>query len=559
MKNRILREYIESLKEDNELDYIFPILLQAMGFRIVSTPRNSKGQPQHGKDIVAIGYDTNNIIYRWYFELKGNGAKDITTTNFYAEDGVRDSLLEAKDVAYDCQSIPKFDELPVKIVFVHNGILQANAEPAFNGFIKNNYSDVNFERWDIERLTLLFSEHLFEECIFADDVCYTLFKKVLVMLDAPGWNTNDIDRIIDIFLTRCPKSKTPNKRIVNKTFAGLNLILAIIFKNCEECGNLLPAKWSSDRIILKTWSWILQNKVENRKIYYNNFMKIYDLHITIYDSYIHHKLLPMALSYKGLYQPMGTYSERVCYPLRCYDFLNDLLYYYLSTEWFGYEDIPTRNDQLRIVTNIIKQNSGFDVPLLDNHSITLVLLTRFVWACGQPEDESVIKDYFEYIDRLCANVILRHKRQNIFPEFYNNIKEVCASMFKKSEDYVDSSSMYLLVLVEILAFFRQKTNYKYLRKEINASKVNLQIPLPIFDEYLEVNLFDHHLHNEMCVKSSICLPDTLEAFLKTFKIKYKPISFRTEKIGLNPLLLLAHIHYKTEFFPNFVDFGFLET
>lgn len=558
MKNRILREYIESLKEDNELDYIFPILLQAMGFRIVSTPRNSKGQPQHGKDIVAIGYDTNNIIYRWYFELKGNGAKDITTTNFYAEDGVRDSLLEAKDVAYDCQSIPKFDELPVKIVFVHNGILQANAEPAFNGFIKNNYSDVNFERWDIERLTLLFSEHLFEECIFADDVCYTLFKKVLVMLDAPGWNTNDIDRIIDIFLTRCPISKTPNKRIVNKTFAGLNLILAIIFKNCEECGNLLPAKWSSDRIILKTWSWILQNKVENRKIYYNNFMKIYDLHITIYDSYIQ-KLLPMALSYKGLYQPMGTYSERVCYPLRCYDFLNDLLYYYLSTEWFGYEDIPTRNDQLRIVTNIIKQNSGFDVPLLDNHSITLVLLTRFVWACGQPEDESVIKDYFEYIDRLCANVILRHKRQNIFPEFYNNIKEVCASMFKKSEDYVDSSSMYLLVLVEILAFFRQKTNYKYLRKEINASKVNLQIPLPIFDEYLEVNLFDHHLHNEMCVKSSICLPDTLEAFLKIFKIKYKPISFRTEKIGLSPLLLLAHIHYKTEFFPNFVDFGFLET
>lgn len=455
MKNRILREYIESLKEDNELDYIFPILLQAMGFRIVSTPRNSKGQPQHGKDIVAIGYDTDNILYRWYFELKGNGAKDITTTNFNTADGVRDSLLEAKDVAYECQSIPKFDELPVKIVFVHNGILQANAEPAFNGFIKREFSDGNFERWDIERLTLLFSEHLFEECIFADDACYTLFKKVLVMLDAPGWNTNDVDRIIDIFLTRCPISKTPNKRIVNKTFAGLNLFLAIIFKNCKECDNLLPAKWSSDRIILKTWSWILQNKVENREIYYNNFMNIYDLHITIYDSYIH-KLLPMALTYKGLYQPMGTYSERVCYPLRCYDFLNDLLYYYLSTEWFEYEDMPSRNDQLRIVTNIIKQNSGFDVPLLDNHSITLVLLTRFVWGCGQPEDESVIKDFFEYIDRLCANVILRHKRQNIFPEFYNNVKEVCASMFKKSEDYVDSSSMYLLVLVEILAFFVKK-------------------------------------------------------------------------------------------------------
>ena len=45
MKNRILREYIESLKEDNELDYIFPILLQAMGFRIVSTPKILKDSP----------------------------------------------------------------------------------------------------------------------------------------------------------------------------------------------------------------------------------------------------------------------------------------------------------------------------------------------------------------------------------------------------------------------------------------------------------------------------------------------------------------------------------
>ena len=72
MKNRIIREYLESLKEDKELDYIFPILLDAMGFRIVSTPKNSKGQPQHGKDVVAIGCGMDNKIYRWYFQYFGN-------------------------------------------------------------------------------------------------------------------------------------------------------------------------------------------------------------------------------------------------------------------------------------------------------------------------------------------------------------------------------------------------------------------------------------------------------------------------------------------------------
>lgn len=65
-------------------------------------------------------------------------------------------------------------------MFVHNGILQANAEPAFNGFIKNNYSDVNFERWDIERLTLLFSEHLFEECILQMTYAILCLKKFLL-------------------------------------------------------------------------------------------------------------------------------------------------------------------------------------------------------------------------------------------------------------------------------------------------------------------------------------------------------------------------------------------
>ena len=95
---RIVRDYLESLKEDRELDAIFPTLLMAMDFRIVSTPRNSKGQSQYGKDVVAIGKGEDGVIYRWYFELKGNAAKDINDSTFMAPDGVRESILAAKDV-----------------------------------------------------------------------------------------------------------------------------------------------------------------------------------------------------------------------------------------------------------------------------------------------------------------------------------------------------------------------------------------------------------------------------------------------------------------------------
>ncbi len=59
--NIIVKEYLESLKEDNELDYLFPILLNLMGFRIITTAKESKGQPQYGKDIIAVGDDDDGV------------------------------------------------------------------------------------------------------------------------------------------------------------------------------------------------------------------------------------------------------------------------------------------------------------------------------------------------------------------------------------------------------------------------------------------------------------------------------------------------------------------
>ena len=54
LRKEIIKEYVASLKEDSELDYIFPLLLERMGYRILSTPKQSKGQSQYGRDVVAV-------------------------------------------------------------------------------------------------------------------------------------------------------------------------------------------------------------------------------------------------------------------------------------------------------------------------------------------------------------------------------------------------------------------------------------------------------------------------------------------------------------------------
>lgn len=53
-KQEIVKQYVASLKEDRELDYIFPLLLERMGFRVLSTPKQSKGQSQYGRDVIAV-------------------------------------------------------------------------------------------------------------------------------------------------------------------------------------------------------------------------------------------------------------------------------------------------------------------------------------------------------------------------------------------------------------------------------------------------------------------------------------------------------------------------
>ena len=53
--NIIVQEYLGSLKEDKELDYLFPILLNVMGFRIVQTAFNQKDNHNMGKTLLLSG------------------------------------------------------------------------------------------------------------------------------------------------------------------------------------------------------------------------------------------------------------------------------------------------------------------------------------------------------------------------------------------------------------------------------------------------------------------------------------------------------------------------
>jgi hypothetical protein len=100
--------------------------------------------------------------------------------------------------------------------------------------------------------------------------------------------------------------------------------------------------------------------------------------------------------------------------------------------------------------------------------------------------------------------------------------------------------------------------YEFLRKEIVDSKVDLQVAYPVESNDLEVNMFEKRLYDEIAVETSIELPEKLSDFKKKFRKYYNHIPLRTEETPFYFLILLAHIHYQTDMFPDYVNFGFLE-
>ncbi len=554
----IVREYLASLKEDKELDYLFPILLNLMGFRIIQTAKESKGQSQYGKDIIAVGKDENGIKHKWYFELKGFSDRDITITNFSKSDGIRESIIEAKHSSFNDSSIPEFNGLPIKIVIVHNGILKTNFRNTFEGFISKEFKEGEFERWDIYYLTDIFSEYLFNEYLLSDDASNRLLKKTLAFLDSPDNEYLEFKELVSIQFN---KVKNIKSRAFNKLFATLNLLNSIVFHYSKENNYLVPAKECSKFLILKTWHWILENNLQGKKPVVKEFKKLLKGQFEIFDKYFQ-KTFAIAKIENGLFSEYGTFYEKIGYPLRCFEYLDDIIYYCrLRNTVFESKKIENlKNKQKDLIIELIDKNSGFNRPIFDNHSIPILQLFLFFSdkKCLRQKDVEFLVGYFHLT---ISNLRIEKIRNNRQPELYNRIDPIVEFIAtgNKPEEYCDSSSILLAILLEITIIFNSENLFNEILSFIDEN-LSLQIVSIDFNKYnVEQLLFEKHLHNEYFVDCTERVQDGLkllknEANFNDFKKsvlekKETPNSYETDVLGLSCIRYLAHSYFKNEILP----------
>lgn len=556
MKSIIVREYLESLTERDELDYLFPTLLDVMGYKIISTPKMTKGLAQYGKDVVAVGIDTKDgNRKRFYFEIKGGQDRHVNTTTYNKTDGIRESIIEAKDRPFRDNSDPEFNSLPVKIILVHNGEIHPSVKETFDGFIEREFPDKNFERWDIFELTKLFTEHLFNEYLLTDEDSIRYFKKVLVLINTPRNDLSDFYRLINSICDKAGKLSELGDRKRLLFFETFNLISFIVYSYSLEAKNLDPAKHCLSYSCIKLWNWILNSGLEKDKRVIALFKKNIGVFIHLLRDYFA-KTLPVARLENGLWSERGGRYEQIGYPQRTFEYVSLLLVYFELLNDFDDQrsDYP-EVEKDKILSDILNSNRSVTRPLLDNHSIPVCLILCFLIKRSYLDEAKV------FVRNLTESIKLVYKLQKRLPDGRNQIESVIRLVVtgSKSIYYEDKTSHLFGMIFEFIAILEMEPEYVSFKKFVTEAKVDLALFVPysnvqLVDVFPEKNLshesalFDHQLSEEG-YQSEILLEEDFSKFRNKVLTKNEfSYEYKTRAVGFTSLLFLAHTCFKTPLF-----------
>lgn len=561
----VVQEYLESLTEKKELNKIFPLLLESMGFVILSKPTEYIGIQEYGKDIVAIGELEDRVKKRFYFELKGGDDRNITSSNFYGKDGIQESLMEASYNKF-VSAYKGYDDLPLEIVIVHNGVLAGNIQSTYENFIKNTQAsliDTTFDRWDIGRLTTLFQNNLFGPYLLPDDKTTRAFNRVLINMDIVQGVSGDFINLLDYILNKEEwknKRGTIPRRWIHR-FESLKLVSLIVYTESKRHENLDICKRHLTHLVLYFWYWILKNKLDNRQKVVTLFDQILGFYQLTLKEYFD-KTIPLALEKDGLFFPNGGPYEQVGYTCRTHDF-NFMLTYMLSLSSF--DSVEDKRAASKLLSQCLNQNSVSARPLLDIHSLSIVNIVNVFIKLDEIESARI------YLRNVIGYIIFAKENNNRLPDASNNVQNLIKffSTGIKPIYYIDSTSSLIVVLLELVYLLNMENEFIQLRDFVIDQEIDLGIFIPHHGKNssskslientnsdLEELLFSESVNEgyqrDVSLLNDSRNPLTFSEFGEKFNNCREEFSYeyRTDTAGFDFIRQLAHHYFKTPYFPD---------
>jgi hypothetical protein len=405
----ILKEYLSSLRERNELDAILQDLLSQMGLDVFIRP--SPGHKEFGVDIAAVGAVKDDIERVYLFSVKA-GDLDGRDWDGDSNQALRQSLNEIKDVFIPTFMPSEHEGKPIVICSCYGGDLKRSISANVSQYEKQNTSEnISYSRWDGEKLSSLIEQHFLREDLLPKEF-RGLLRKSLALLDEPESSYHFFKELVSLIFSKKAKPKDDLKSL-----RQLNICLRILYSWCREQGNVESAYLSSELAILHSWEYAKKYRGDKKKasnLILESIGSIHELYQRISSELIENKVFKKASTLYSLSFEINS-SNPLDINLKLFDILGRVSLSGLWSYWFInhlYSDDETKEQATKMyaelqsyrktLISLIANNPLLFTPYKDDHAIDIALTAWFLSVTGEDVNDLHnwlfnIVDYTEYL------------------------------------------------------------------------------------------------------------------------------------------------------------------
>lgn len=381
----LIRDYVASLRERDELDAVLPDLMSELGLNVFSRP--GRGTTQKGVDIAAVGnLDGEDKVY-----LVTVKPGNIDRVSWHGSDqAVRPSLEQILDAYIPHRLAEEHRNRKVVIVLAFGGIIHEAIREDIKGFQDRNTTErISFEEWNGDKIAGLIEKGILREELLPKEL-RSSFQKAVAMVDEPEVSYAHFRALARKLRERARTSA----RAEVLSARQLNLCLWVLFVWARDAKNVEAPYRASELALLWMWDLIrttLANGRKPSKEILGVLVVLIQLHESIADEWLS-RVLPHVKVEDGVASAIGAFNP-VDINLALFETLGRLALAGLWKVWYARgagrqflgegEDAEGRTKALEAAKqylvaglDLIKSNGALGLPISDQQSTAIALFLQ---------------------------------------------------------------------------------------------------------------------------------------------------------------------------------------
>jgi hypothetical protein len=547
----IIKQYLASLRERNELDAVLPDLLSELGLNVYSRP--GRGTRQDGVDVAAVGILDGETEKVYLFSIKSG---DLTRESWDGDalQSLRPSLNEIID-SYIPNRLPdEHKDKNVVICLCFGGDMQEQVRPQIEGYIKQNKkNNLSFEEWNGDKIASLILSKFLREDLLPQNARSQL-RKSLALLDEPEASYQHFSTLIKSLA----RVENANEAEQVRAIRQINICLWILYAWGREADNTESAYLSIELALLYAWKiakTYFSQKTKAARAIQLVFYPILDVYQQISYQYLEENIMP----HTDKRHALSAAIQGSCYTdvnLKLFDILGRLslggIWAYWKMQQCGEQEAEICQElnsviqrYLLAVKQLISNNPALLLPIKDDQAIDIFIAVLLLAIDNNNHN------YIEtWLSELVDRATFAYQTNGYYPCNLHTYSELLEHPQRNNEAYrkeVTSGSILFPMIALWAALLGKDDLYNKVKsiKEEHLSHCNFQFWYP--DDGSEEHFYTNSAEHGATL-SNVCIDRSADEYInQAFTECVHSPHFKTlsaSNIGLWPLILVACRHYR---------------